>query len=477
MDVIQLYLSKGPRMKPFEKYLNSGYYIMTVLAITYVSWLFKESTPPFGFNVVNMIGMMVLLFLMTTLLVLYRNTLYITPIIVGILYIISRHDLTFDTTAQIGFPHVAMFVFLLGPVIHYFKFKPVLKKGALFWGLLLIAIAYIIPILYTPFEYAGIAPTFIGLVYFLFYVILVSTVEGRMDYLMKIMLGLCLLLSVQLYTVVIRGMISHADMPFYNAFYQGVGRSWYSNFGWGNINDVVFYISLTFPSIAYFIIKHPNRLVYWLMLFIPSFAVALSGSRGGLIGFSISFGAVAYVLYKHRSAVISRTGIYVVAGFLLLLIINYRIVELILLFFMSSLNGGFNTFTSFRIEIYLEGLKIFMMYPLFGGGWLSINWFEFDGRLFMFHSTIIHVLATMGLFGLGALILHYKEVLGVFIRNITLEKKLLLAGYGAVQIHGLVENVQFSVQFSVLVVLIFSIIETSKAPTIFKKVDREYLLL
>ncbi|MFU8792558.1 MAG: O-antigen ligase family protein [Acholeplasmataceae bacterium] len=461
-------------MKSIEKYLSSGYYIATIFIITYIAWRFNESTPPYDFNLYNMIGMFVLVISMTLILTFYKNALYITPIIAAILFIVSKHDLTFETATTIGFPHIAFAIFLTGPIIHYFRFKPTFKKGSLLLGLSLIALAYVIPLLYTPFDITAIPVSFVALVYLLLYIAFTSTIEGNIDYLMKMMLGVTLLLSAQMFTVITRGMIAYNDLPFYEAFYQGVSRSWYKNFGWGNINDVAFYIALTFPSITYFIFKRPKNIVYWILLFIPIIAVVLSGSRGGVIGFGFSAAAVIFIIFRYRSELITKNGLLVITLFLVLFAVNYRIFEQVWLAFYDSWDNDLNAFSSGRLDIYREGLKIFRQYPLFGAGWLSIYWFDFGGRIFMFHSTFIHVLATMGLFGLFALMVHYKEVFTVFLKDATLEKKLIMVGYIATQIHGLIDNVQFSVPFSVWIVMVFAMIETAPKSTVFKRVKYVY---
>ena len=462
-------------MRPIEKFLNSSYYIASIFLITYITWLFKSDTPPFDFNLFNMIGIFILLVIMLLILSFFDNSLYILPVIAGILFVISKHDLSFTTVSQFGFPYIGFILFITGPIIHVFRFKPKLRKGALFKGFLLLSIAYLLPLIYMPFEFSAIPVSMMGVIYLLIYMFLTSTLKGNINYMMKIVFGISMLLSLQLFTIIGIGLVQNSHLSFYDNIYQGIFRSWYINFGWGNINDVAFYIAFTFPSIVYFMFKHPKNYVFWAILFIPFLAVILSGSRGGLIGFAISVIGTAYVITKHMKKPMAKHATIVFFSILALCLINYRLFVQTFLSMINSFDTDLYVLSSYRTYIYKEGIDIFLRYPLFGGGWLSIHSFEFEGRLFMFHSTIIQTIATMGLFGLVALIIHYKEVFTLFFKQHTFEKKIIFVGYLSVQIHGLIDNVMFSLPFMILMILIFSSFENAKLKTLFDKKGQIYL--
>ncbi|PKM48198.1 MAG: hypothetical protein CVV01_04735 [Firmicutes bacterium HGW-Firmicutes-6] len=95
----------------------------------------------------------------------------------------------------------------------------------------------------------------------------------------------------------------------------------------------------------------------------------------------------------------------------------------------------------------------------------------------MFHSTFIQALAAMGIFGLIALLVHYYQIGKFMLVNHKLEKSLFLIGYVASQVHGLIDNVQYAVPYSVLIVLFLSVFETSEIKSSFKKENHRYYLI
>ena len=94
----------------------------------------------------------------------------------------------------------------------------------------------------------------------------------------------------------------------------------------------------------------------------------------------------------------------------------------------------------------------------------------------MYHSTLIQALAAMGIFGLIALFIHYFQILKFVFKHATLEKYLLLIGYFASQVHGLIDNVQYAVPYSVLIVLFLAVFETSEKQTSFDQIGYRYHL-
>jgi O-antigen ligase len=145
--------------------------------------------------------------------------------------------------------------------------------------------------------------------------------------------------------------------------------------------------------------------------------------------------------------------------------------------FLESLGDDINDFSTGRIAIYQQGLEVFKAHPLFGGGWLSLQQLNPGTRLFMYHSTPVQSLATMGLFGFAALLVHYFQVATFFFKKITLEKSLFIIGYLASQIHGLIDNVQYAVPYSLIMVIFFAIWENSEKQTDFNIVHLRYELI
>lgn len=461
-------------MKALEKFLNSGLFIAIIFAITFIAWTNFEETPPHAFNIYNIYGIFILAGLMFIILVFFENTLYITPILMSFLFIVNKSDMNFETTVSFGWIYIALGIIFLGPIIHFIRYKPKFKKGFFTLGLTLIAISYIASLLFLPFEIQAIPVSILGFVYLGFYLFLTSTVKGNISYIFKIMLFANILLSLQVGFYVYQGYMNNPELGFVDRIFIGWGR----NLGWANVNDMCFYIALTFPSYIYFIYKKPYRNMYlWLVMVIPLLMVILTKSRGGMIGFVVSFlGVLAFNTVKgHRVQFIQMIVFLSIIG--IIFFTNQDALMKWWEIFLDSLGDDINDFSTGRIAIYQQGLEVFKAHPLFGGGWLSLQQLNPGSRLFMYHSTPIQSLATMGLFGLAALLVHYAQVILFFFKKITLEKSLFMIGYIASQIHGLIDNVQYAVPYSLIMVIFFAIWENSEKQTDFNIVHLRYELI
>lgn len=467
-------------MKKIEQFLNSRYYIALIFLITLVAWSFYKETPPHAFNIYNMTIVYFLIFLNALILGLFKNTLYSVPILFSFLFIINQSDITFENANEIGFPMISTLTLIAGYSVYFIRFKPSIKLKKFALGFLLIAISYVIPLIYMPYSLSSLSVSLMGFVYFGFYIFYSNTMEGNMKYLFTVFLMINLLLVFQVSFYLYQGFILNPSLPLDERITVGWGR----NLGWGNINDVCFYIALTLPSHLYFIYRKPHSFVRWLLVLLPIFAIILTKSRGGLLGLVIVLAGLAIFMLKKGFKIHLK---YVLIGLGLIIFIGVLAHD-ILWIWIQTMNEkfalGLDGFTSYRLFIYDQAWHIFLEYPIFGAGWLSITrvfeaWLETFGahhRIFMYHSTLFQALAAMGLFGLFALIVHYKQILTFFSSHVTLEKNLFIIGYLATQIHGLIENVQYSVPYSVLIVIILSIFETAKHPTDFEMVNGIYHL-
>lgn len=473
VDVIQL----GVHMKKIETFLNSGLYIAIIFGITLVAWSFYKETPPHVFNLYNMIGVFLLILINTFLLISYKNTLYTLPVVISFLFIINKSTISFESLESFGFPFLAFFVAILGFIIHFIRFKPSIKRHTFFLGFALIALSYLIPLIYTPFSVSGLTVSMMGALYLGLYIFYSSTIKGNIDYLFKIMLFANLLLTAEVMIYLYRGYLLNPELDIYHRIYAGWGR----NFGWANINDMCFYIALTFPSYLYFIFKKPNTYLIWFLMILPTAVVILSKSRGGIIGYLIVFlGSILFFLIRGNKKHLTHGLIFLSVT----AVIAYLTREVFYIwwdFFLDSIGDDLNSFSTGRIDIHKFGLEVFKDHPIFGGGWMSINTYPngnlFGGRIFMYHSTFIQALAAMGLFGLIALLIHYFQIVKFVFKHPTLEKFLFLIGYLASQAHGLIDNVQYAVPYSVLIVLFLSVFETAQIPSKFESIQYRYHLL
>ena len=464
-------------MLKFEKFLSSNYYICLVFIIAFLTWSFQgNNVDAITFGTLNLIGTFIIALFVTALLILQKNTIYVIPPLISLLFVVNNSQISFDTLNQFGLPFIFLFVVLSGPIIYMIRFKPKFKIKALTLGLFLIALAYVIPLLFTSWSLKGFMISIVGFLYFGFYLFFSNTVKGNMDYLMKIMMIINILIFAQFNYKVLDAFHTYPELSIVEQFTQGIQSGWYSNFGWANINDITFYVVLTMPSFVYFIFKHPKKIFFWFLLFIPVYVILFSGSRGALIGFLIAtIGLGIIILIKGKAYHYIHLAILLVLGIVVVIFTKDIIINALRVTLDTFSGGTISSISSGRIYIYYQGLNVFKENPIFGASWLAVDQIGFAGRIFMFHSTIIQVLATMGLFGLLALLVHYFQIFKMFYTNFTFEKQLILIGYIATQMHGLIDNVQFSVPYSFIIVILFPIIENAVKPTIFKKENGKYV--
>lgn len=458
-------------MRKLEEFLKSWYYIALVFLITMIAWSFYKDDPSYAFNRYNMFVVYSIILCNAIVLGMFKNTLYSIPLVFSLLFIINQPDISFENTGEIGFPSISLITFILGYSVYFIRFKPTIRFKKFALGLLLIAISYVVPLVYLDFTWSSFSLSMMGFIFFGLYIFYANTVQGDLKYLFTLLVAINLLLVYQVFFYILQGFILNPDLAFVERLTIGWGR----NLGWGNVNDVCFYMSLTLPAYLYFIFRKPQSLLRWLLIILPIAAIILTKSRGGLIGLIISVTGMVILIF-YRGSKLQKRNVFISFGVILLTaILGFNILIVWFQRFIELFTLGPDGFSSYRLFIYEHAWDIFLEYPIFGAGWISIErvfraWLETFGthhRIFMYHSTIFQALAAMGLFGLTALIIHYTQVFKYFFREISLEKYIFIIGYLATQAHGLIENVQYSVPYSILIAITLALFENTEKKTEF----------
>ena len=207
-------------------------------------------------------------------------------------------------------------------------------------------------------------------------------------------------------------------------YYVGVGFLSFAEVGWGIkeistgpyqpgyrltglFNDpntfaslLILFFALTISSIFH-IRKTYLKLILIVSLYFQIFALILTGSRGGYIGF---FGLILILFFvAMKKNIVKRKHLIVYAALLLILVTAvftfYRVP------FMANVLGRLQsanvhnviTVTS-RLELWKTGITGFFHAPLFGHGWK--NFIDV-------HNSYIYYLVTLGVIGFGLYMLIY----------------------------------------------------------------------
>lgn len=232
-----------------------------------------------------------------------------------------------------------------------------------------------------------------------------------------------------------------------NVVIDGIIQRMYIYTGWGMYNNMGLMLAMMIPY---------------------AFCLATKYRRGWLGTVAGSVYLVCVLLTCSRSSILGATAIYITCIFLMLyharnrkhntiaLITVSAVIVLSLLLFHNQILRLFSDLLgigldpSHRDEIFYEGWKLFLERPVFGNSFFSPGykpwaWSTVDNFNTFFpprwHNTIVQLVASCGLVGLGAYLLHRVQTVRMFLRHKTKENAfiacsiLVLIGCGMFDCH------------------------------------------
>lgn len=180
------------------------------------------------------------------------------------------------------------------------------------------------------------------------------------------------------------------------------------NIGWGNFNTVGALTLIAIPLCCYFMVR-TGKFAALLAVVIFMIATDILGNSDGSTGISLlslPFLAVFTFLNlktKQRERLISflSIAIIIVCAFALFFLHKFGIDEIISFISDKTNENG-------RYDIYEKAINIFKDNPILGigQGFWDEQVYE-PNYTYNFHSTVFHVLATMGIFGIIAYLVYY----------------------------------------------------------------------
>lgn len=201
--------------------------------------------------------------------------------------------------------------------------------------------------------------------------------------------------------------------------------------GWGNCNNISSLLAMMIPFAFWQACKCKRSWIYHLCALAFLLGVFLACSRAAIIVasavFILSYGIA---VYKEIHAKHSLWGHIIAIIVIFTLIALFR--EELLRLFRVLINRGLDP--SNRIEIYIEGLKQFARYPLFGGSFYAVDYTPHDyssidafSSFFppRWHNTVVQLLASGGIVGIAAYGFHRYQTMKLFIKQPTLGKGLI----------------------------------------------------
>ncbi len=217
--------------------------------------------------------------------------------------------------------------------------------------------------------------------------------------------------------------------------------------GWGMYNNMGLMMAMMIPYAFCLATKYRRGWIGTVAGSAYLICVVLTCSRNSiLVAFLMYCACIFLMLYHARNRKHNTIALISVSVALLLSVILFR--DQLLRLFSGLIGIGLDPNT--RDEIFVEGLKLFAQKPIFGNSfyspgyqpwaWSTVESFNsfFPPR---WHNTIVQLLASCGVAGLGAYILHRVQTVRMFLGRRTKENTfiacslLVLLGCGMFDCH------------------------------------------
>lgn len=460
---IDEFLSKVPYKA--KKFYYSQWYLLTLVILVFLTWVLKQ--PGIGF-IIGSIILGVGLVIVDDITILFAPILYIpcmindknymvylpylagaVPFIAGAIFHLCYYKPNKNVKAKMLYPQIGVFLaMLLGGcnVMAAEKFK-----GGI--GMTL-GLGLAVPVLYLGFTFYYKENPY----------------EKLTSYVAKVLMwyGILLALQVTAYYII-------NGTSFFKLHYLKV-----IDIGWSTSNNIATILLITAPMGYYLALtEKKHRFIYTAMSILHYAFIFLSFSRGGMLFGAITGVAVTiYVMIKAKRE--DRFGIYspiilTTVGLIIFICLNIQQISEL----FKKFTTGDDVLTG-RDILYQEAINIFKDNPLFGGGMgvrgtSYIPYFK-EMTYYWFHSTVLHIMATMGIVGMLAYLWYYIAKYKIVFTNIktSIFAQLILFGLIGFEGYSMMDTGTFiPYPIMTMVMLIISYIERENEQIKYDKERKE----
>jgi O-antigen ligase len=352
--------------------------------------------------------------------------------------------------------YLAPAVLIVGMVIHAIRFKVNIMKGKFLLGIGLLSIAMIVStIVNTEIYDINTLLVFVMAIFFvMLYGFFANTIQGdNLLYLIRILAILGLLISAEVFVYYLQIYLNDGAAAVHDAL-----QNKQIDLGWGISNFIATYLIMFISATTYFIKKYKLH-IFWIVLALFEIAMLLfTLSRAGIIAFigtSVFLVLFMFIKYDHKLSLLLNIflGALVFAG-IVYFTKDYFVTVLERLQLLKLDDTG-------RIEIWEEAVVIIKANPIFGKGLFARNTAVGENELRMFHNTILHTLATLGVLGGISLVVQFGSILRIFLYKFNQKKAILLIALIGANIHGMVDNIYFMPQYMIIMFIIIAVVENA----------------
>lgn len=466
-------------LNKLKGFIESKYFLIILSIVTFLSWLFNFDSigPQPKFDMLEIFMISIYALIIAFILIFFKETIYTFPLIIQAIIMLSNQNMGMDSLNNLFFIYVILAILIISFIYHLFKYKVKLNLGTLGVGLLIFAVAYVLSLSgyfldQKPFEISIIVISLMGFGYFGFYVFYRSTnKENHLPYLLKSLYYLSFVVILQTVTMFIIYFIDNkAQGSFLDTIKVAIDQRWMYekngiivrlSVGWGVGNNIAGLLAMLLPVNMYFLFISKfkkDKILHLATMVLSLIIIVLTTSRGaylGVLAFMIIF-LLAIILYAKIDY--KKYKKELIIGGIILVIIAVPLGIYMFDFFKSFMSS--NSILNGREEDWSDAIKYFLEYPVFGKSWYSDMWEDNSFR--SYHNTILHTLATMGMFGLFALIYHHIGVIHLFIKNKGFETLVVSGMLIITHVHGMVDNTYYAPLHLLPLLILFIAIENKK---------------
>lgn len=198
--------------------------------------------------------------------------------------------------------------------------------------------------------------------------------------------------------------------------------------GWGMYNNMGGFLAMMMPFPFYIARKYRHGWIGICIATVFMGGIFLTCSRSSILGGAMVYALCLLLMTYHannKKLTILLLAGFAIAGVAVGIVFHKKIAQL----FWDIISRGLDP--NHRFTFYIEGIKQFLQYPLFGGSFYPIDypiwsWSKVASFTEFFpprwHNTLVQLMASTGLVGLMGYLIHRFQSLRTFFRNITTEK-------------------------------------------------------
>lgn len=389
----------------------------------------------------------------------YEDLTPIIPLFAAFIISIKNYSLLYSV------PYIVLYAVFIGCIIYHFIRFPIkfFLLGKLFFPLFLVSVALFLGGLTSAYvlRYAQGIPQIIAsgpalLALYLFFLNCIKPPEG---------------FSVKTYfaySVVFTTIFACFEIILFyytkSNYYFTMERSLI----WGNFNTVGAMTIISVPLCCYLIVKTDKSMAFFavIIFFLIVDIVCASDGSVGIIGFSLPFLVVATFCKLNKNARREFMLCFFAVAFTICVAAVFY-----------GLTKGFDeiiafatkrTATNGRFDLYDRAVKLFRENPVLGVGQCYFDESVYSpSRTFNFHSTIFHVMATMGSLGIIAYLIYYFYRFRIIMSENTAFSFFVYLSFIMFEAYGIIDMCEFN--FVPLTAFITVLIALTERETVIKK--------